>query len=80
MQAVQPLAPSARPPVSASLDAVVEVRGVHKVYPTGTEALRDINLDFPRGALTSLLGPSSDVRAPRGKSRWMSRSASVPVS
>jgi NitT/TauT family transport system ATP-binding protein len=38
--------------------AIVRVHGVHKVYPTGTEALRDINLDFPRGALTSLLGPS----------------------
>ena len=41
-----------------SSSAIVEVRGVHKVYPTGTEALRDINLEFPRGALTSLLGPS----------------------
>jgi NitT/TauT family transport system ATP-binding protein len=37
--------------------AVVEVRGIHKSYDT-VEALRDINLDFPRGALTSLLGPS----------------------
>jgi NitT/TauT family transport system ATP-binding protein len=36
---------------------VVEVRGINKSYDT-VEALRDINLDFPRGALTSLLGPS----------------------
>jgi NitT/TauT family transport system ATP-binding protein len=59
MQAVQPLAPSRHGTPSVATDAaVVQVRGVHKVYDTGTEALRDINLDFPRGALTSLLGPS----------------------
>jgi ABC-type Fe3+/spermidine/putrescine transport system ATPase subunit len=34
------------------------VRHVAKVYPSGTEALRDINLRFPRGQLTTLLGPS----------------------
>jgi NitT/TauT family transport system ATP-binding protein len=39
-------------------DAAVEVRHVAKVYPSGTEALRDINLRFPRGQLTTLLGPS----------------------
>jgi NitT/TauT family transport system ATP-binding protein len=37
--------------------AVVQVRGIHKTYD-GVEALRGIDLDFPRGALTSLLGPS----------------------
>ena len=57
MQAVQRLAPVQRE-TGATDAAVVQVRGVHKVYDTGTEALRDINLDFPRGALTSLLGPS----------------------
>src|SRR3712207_9239457 len=57
MQAVHTLATSPRAPGAADA-AVVQVRGVHKVYDTGTEALRDINLDFPRGALTSLLGPS----------------------
>src|SRR5687768_14675258 len=57
MQAVHPLAPS-RELSGAAGAAVVQVRGIHKVYDTGTEALRDINLDFPRGALTSLLGPS----------------------
>ena len=45
--------PSAPP----AADAIVQVRGIHKNYDT-VEALRDINLDFPRGALTSLLGPS----------------------
>jgi NitT/TauT family transport system ATP-binding protein len=49
-----------RPPldVGAPVDPVVHVRGIHKTYSGGVEALRDINLDFRRGALTSLLGPS----------------------
>jgi NitT/TauT family transport system ATP-binding protein len=38
-------------------DAVVAVRGVSKFYGS-VEALRGIDLDFPRGKLTSLLGPS----------------------
>jgi ABC-type nitrate/sulfonate/bicarbonate transport system ATPase subunit len=57
MAVQQPLRP-ARDAGANAAAPVVQVRGVHKVYPTGTEALRDINLDFPRGALTSLLGPS----------------------
>jgi NitT/TauT family transport system ATP-binding protein len=39
-------------------DTVVEVRNVSKFYSADVEALRDINLEFPRGKLTSLLGPS----------------------
>jgi NitT/TauT family transport system ATP-binding protein len=39
-------------------DAVVEVRGVGKIYPGPVQALDNINVDFPRGELTSLLGPS----------------------
>ena len=39
-------------------DAVVQVRGVTKVYPGGIQALDNISVDFPRGQLTSLLGPS----------------------
>jgi NitT/TauT family transport system ATP-binding protein len=59
MQAVHILAPQPSGAKATADDAaVVQVRGIHKVYDTGTEALRDINLDFPRGALTSLLGPS----------------------
>ena len=44
--------PLPRDPVGAPTrrGAVVEVRGISKVYGTGTEALRDINLDFPRGS------------------------------
>jgi NitT/TauT family transport system ATP-binding protein len=38
-------------------DAVVEVRNLDKSYGN-VEALRGINLDFPRGKLTTLLGPS----------------------
>jgi NitT/TauT family transport system ATP-binding protein len=41
----------------APVDAVVEVRGICKKYGE-IEALRSIDLDFPRGKLTTLLGPS----------------------
>jgi NitT/TauT family transport system ATP-binding protein len=43
---------------ASSASAIVEVRGVSKIYDGGVEALRDVDLDFPEGALTSLLGPS----------------------
>ena len=39
-------------------DAIVEVRGVGKTYDNGVEALRDVNLSFPKGRLSTLLGPS----------------------
>ena len=53
------LAAKQRPvPAEATADAAVEVRHLAKVYDGGTEALRDINLRFPRGQLTTLLGPS----------------------
>jgi NitT/TauT family transport system ATP-binding protein len=39
------------------VDAIVSVRGLSKSYGQ-VEALRSIDLDFPRGKLTSLLGPS----------------------
>lgn len=39
-------------------DAIIEVKGVSKTYPGGVEALRDVNLSFPRGKLTSIIGPS----------------------
>ena len=41
----------------AAMDAIVSVRGLSKSYGA-VEALRGIDLDFPRGKLTSLLGPS----------------------
>ncbi|PRD44650.1 ABC transporter ATP-binding protein [Phyllobacterium phragmitis] len=42
---------------AASDDAVVQVRGISKTY-NDVEALRNIDLDFARGKLTTLLGPS----------------------
>ncbi|HXV23216.1 MAG TPA: ABC transporter ATP-binding protein [Alphaproteobacteria bacterium] len=39
-------------------EATVSVRGIGKTYEGGVEALRNIDLDFPTGALTALLGPS----------------------
>ena len=41
----------------AVADAAVAVRGLSKHYDT-VEALRSVDLEFPRGKLTSLLGPS----------------------
>jgi len=43
---------------TAAADAVVEIRGISKIYGTDVEALRGVDLDVPRGKLTSLLGPS----------------------
>jgi NitT/TauT family transport system ATP-binding protein len=37
---------------------IVEVKGVSKTYDNGVEALRDVNLSFPKGQLSTLLGPS----------------------
>jgi NitT/TauT family transport system ATP-binding protein len=50
-------APSREHNAATPSQAVVQVRGIHKTYDN-VEALRGIDLDFPRGALTSLLGPS----------------------
>ena len=44
-------------PMPAASTPIVEVRGISKIYGN-VEALRGIDLDFPRGKLTSLLGPS----------------------
>jgi cell division transport system ATP-binding protein len=37
---------------------VISFQHVHKRYPTGTEALRDINLEVPEGDFLFLVGPS----------------------
>ena len=39
-------------------DAIVEVRGIGKIYEGGVEALKNVSLAFPRGKLSTLLGPS----------------------
>ena len=44
-------------PMPEPVDSIVEVRGISKTYGN-VEALRGVDLDFPRGKLTSLLGPS----------------------
>lgn len=43
---------------AAAGDAIIDVRGIHKIYNGNVVALKDINLEFRRGELTSLLGPS----------------------
>jgi NitT/TauT family transport system ATP-binding protein len=48
--------PAAHVPATAS--PIIEVRGIHKVYGESVTALENIDLDFNRGELTSLLGPS----------------------
>ena len=37
---------------------VISFQRVFKTYPTGTEALRDINLEVPEGDFLFLVGPS----------------------
>ena len=39
-------------------DAIVEVKAVGKIYETGVEALAHIDVELPRGRLSTLLGPS----------------------
>lgn len=39
-------------------EAIVEVKEIGKIYEGGVEALKDVNLAFPRGKLSTLLGPS----------------------
>ena len=41
-----------------SADPMVEVRNVGKTYEGGAEALADVNVALPNGALSTLLGPS----------------------
>ena len=50
--------PRLPPTGTRSDDAIIEVRGVDKLYGSSVRALEGIDLDFRRGALTSLLGPS----------------------
>jgi NitT/TauT family transport system ATP-binding protein len=38
--------------------AIVEIEGIGKTYAGGVEALKNVNLAFPRGKLSTLLGPS----------------------
>ncbi|MDY3126998.1 MAG: amino acid ABC transporter ATP-binding protein [Corynebacterium sp.] len=38
--------------------ALIELRGVQKIYPDGYQALHDINLSVKRGEVASIIGPS----------------------
>jgi NitT/TauT family transport system ATP-binding protein len=42
----------------SSLESIISVRGINKIYSGEVHALKDVDLDFPAGALTTLLGPS----------------------
>jgi ABC-2 type transport system ATP-binding protein len=39
-------------------DPILAIRGLTKVYPSGTEALKPIDLDIRRGEIFALLGPN----------------------
>lgn len=43
---------------SSMRDAIVEVRGVGKLYDGGIQALKGVDLDIPEGKMTTFLGPS----------------------
>ena len=38
-------------------DSIVEVRGIGKMYDGGIQALKGVDLKFPEGKMTTLLGP-----------------------
>lgn len=44
--------------VNDTMQDIVEVTGIEKVYPGGTVALKGVDLAFPKGKMTTLLGPS----------------------
>jgi NitT/TauT family transport system ATP-binding protein len=39
-------------------ETIVEVKGIDKTYDGGVEALKGVNLEIPRGKLSTFLGPS----------------------
>jgi ABC-2 type transport system ATP-binding protein len=51
-------APSAAGPVAPADAAALRIRDLVKRYPTGTEALRGVDLDVAAGELFGLLGPN----------------------
>jgi NitT/TauT family transport system ATP-binding protein len=44
--------------MTVAAGAIVELKGIGKTYATGVEALREVDLTFPPGQLSTLLGPS----------------------
>jgi len=46
------------PPASSSAEPALEIHALTKVYRSGTQALRGIDLTVPRGEFFGLLGPN----------------------
>jgi NitT/TauT family transport system ATP-binding protein len=44
--------------MTTSMEAIVEVKGIGKIYDGKVEALKDVRLALPTGRLTTFLGPS----------------------
>ncbi|MEO7107999.1 MAG: ABC transporter ATP-binding protein [Rhodoferax sp.] len=48
----------ATPTFVSATDAIVQVRGLSKIYAGGFQALKNVNLDIRRGEIFALLGPN----------------------
>src|ERR1700748_1790526 len=44
--------------IRSGVEALISFHDVHKVYPDGTVAIDQLNLEVPRGTLTVFVGPS----------------------
>ena len=46
-----------------SVESIVTLKNIGKIYDTGVEALKGVNFEFPEGKLSTLLGPSGDRKS-----------------
>ena len=58
MNMSQEIQPTSATPHPDGSDAIIEVRGLNKVYNGSVTALQNVDLNFQKGELTCLLGPS----------------------